>query len=126
MVDSERIRIAIATNAIASRRLMDDQSIAGSRSLHSMLAEIMQAADRRAEGSRNEARDRWLYERRKAGVTWENLQSELGEKKNFDYLSSTTGMRDAIQRYCKAHNLRYPAGKPGRPSGSSKPTKPKS
>lgn len=59
--------------------------------------------------SPNEPRDKWIYDECCKGTVYKTIISRLGHKpKSWGRISSAQGIRSAIKRYCKRHNLPEP------------------
>lgn len=80
----------------------------------------LQSADRQpAHGNvnPNEERDRWLYEQRQSGLTWDALFVAFKEcrvEKRWQAVA-VHGIRTAVKRYAAAHRLPLTTGRSGRP-----------
>jgi hypothetical protein len=76
----------------------------------------------------NYERDKWLYEQKKRGVTVPRLVSELLNEFYVNVLDwepiGESGIRNAIQRYCKHFPLDFPKGRSGRPKETVEPERP--
>ena len=63
----------------------------------------------------NEGRGRWLYDEWKAGTKWERIKERLAKRPEFDPIESIAGVKVAVKRYAKRHNLPFSPRVPGRP-----------
>jgi hypothetical protein len=64
-----------------------------------------------ARNSRNPDRDKWIYERRRAGAAWSNIRLDLKkifEERGWEPIGSDQGVQQAGQRYAKFSRLPWP------------------
>ena len=65
----------------------------------------------------NEGRGKWLYDEWKAGTKWERIKERLAKRPEFDPIESIPGIKAAIKRHAKRHDLPFSPRAPGRPIG---------
>lgn len=86
------------------------------RDVEMFLTEIQLRTKQKYSDPDNYDRDKWLYEQRKLGRTLPDIRDEMeGVRTQWARIDSDSGMRSAIERYCRHHHLKVPQGKRGRP-----------
>lgn len=73
-----------------------------------ILAKLLGKPIKTKRAGRNEARDRFAYEKRLKGLELKQIMSAVNKRKGWQPFRSESAVNEAIKRYCKRHKQALP------------------